>query len=169
MKTAVCPGSFDPPTRGHLDIIRRAAAMFDMVYVAVLVNPDKRAAFTPEERCGLLREALAAEGVENARVEAFDGLTVDYAGQRGACALVRGVRNGADLSYEQGLEAANKHLDGSLDTVYLLAAPELAFISSSIVKEIASYGREIDGLVPDGIKNKIAERLVKGWQATCKI
>jgi len=160
MRAVVCPGSFDPPTVGHIDIIGRAAALFDTVYVAVLVNGAKQPAFTMEERCGMLSEALAAEGIGNVLVEGFDGLTVEYARSRGAAAIVRGVRGAGDLEYEQSLEAANRFLDPGIETVYLVAKPEFSFISSSVVKQIASYGKDIGGLVPGVIKNKIAERLM---------
>ena len=130
MRTAVCTGSFDPPTLGHMDIFMRAAELFDMVYVAVLTNPNKKPVFTADERCGLLMEAARAEGLNN------------------VCA-------------EASMEGANKFLRPDIETVYLLARPELEFISSSAVKEMASYGKDIDGLVPDAIKNKIAERLIK--------
>lgn len=160
MRTAVCPGSFDPPTVGHIDIIRRAALLFDKVYIAVLVNATKKPSFTMEERCAMLNEALEECGVENAVVEGYEGLTVEYAKEKGALAMVRGVRGEQDMGYEQSLEAANKFLDGGIETVYLASKPELSFISSSVVKEIASYGRDISGLVPESIKNKIAERLI---------
>ena len=149
MRTAVCTGSFDPPTLGHMDIFMRAAELFDMVYVAVLTNPNKKPVFTADERCGLLMEA------------AYSGLAVDFARQKGAAAIIRGIRNGSDLEYERSMEGANKFLRPDIETVYLLARPELEFISSSAVKEMASYGKDIDGLVPDAIKNKIAERLIK--------
>ena len=161
MKIAVCPGSFDPPTAGHLDVIKRAAALFDRVYVAILHNSSKRAAFSPEERVSLMERAVAAAGLSNVTVEAYDGLTVDFAAKAGAQAMVRGIRGPEDLQYEQGLEAANKYLHDRVETVYLTARPELAFISSSMVKEIGAYGRDIDGLVPEVIKNTIAERLIK--------
>jgi len=161
MKRAVCTGSFDPPTKGHLDIFKRASRLFDHVYVAVLINPAKKPLFTPEERCDLIMQAARAEGIDNLTAEAYDGLAVDYAMQKGAVALVRGVRNSADVEYERSMEEANKFLCKDIETVYLLSSPELSFISSSVVKEIASHNRTIDGLVPDAIKNKIAERLIE--------
>lgn len=161
MKIAVCTGSFDPVTVGHMDIFRRAAGLFDMVYVAVLGNSSKKAAFTPDERCSLINAAAGAEGIANLRAEAYDGLAVDYARQKNACAIVRGIRNEADFAYETGMGLANRHLANEIETVYLYAEPGLSFISSSLVKELASYGKDIDGLVPDAIKNKIAERLIE--------
>ena len=161
MKIAVCTGSFDPVTVGHMDIFRRAAGLFDMVYVAVLGNSSKKAAFTPDERCALINAAASAEGIANLRAEAYDGLAVDYARQKNACAIVRGIRNEADFAYETGMGLANRHLANEIETVYLYAEPGLSFISSSLVKELASYGKDIDGLVPDAIKNKIAERLIE--------
>ena len=159
MRTAICTGSFDPPTLGHMDIFMRAAELFDMVYV--LTNPNKKPVFTADERCGLLMEAARAEGLNNVCAEAYSGLAVDFARQKGAAAIIRGIRNGSDLEYERSMEGANKFLRPDIETVYLLARPELEFISSSAVKEMASYGKDIDGLVPDAIKNKIAERLIK--------
>lgn len=161
MKIAVCTGSFDPVTVGHMDIFRRAAGLFDMVYVAVLGNSSKKASFTPDERCALINAAAGAEGIANLRAEAYDGLAVDYARQKNACAIVRGIRNEADFAYETGMGLANRHLANEIETVYLYAEPGLSFISSSLVKELASYGKDIDGLVPDAIKNKIAERLIE--------
>ena len=129
-----------------------------MVYVAVLTNPNKKPVFTADERCGLLMEAARAEGLNNVCAEAYSGLAVDFA------AIIRGIRNGSDLEYERSMEGANKFLRPDIETVYLLARPELEFISSSAVKEMASYGKDIDGLVPDAIKNKIAERLISDEQ-----
>ncbi len=161
MKTAVCTGSFDPVTVGHMDIFKRAAALFDQVYVAVLVNPAKAATFTPEERCRMINQAAEAEGITNLTAEAYNGLAVDYVSSKNACAIVRGIRNQADFSYETGMGLANRWLAPGVDTVYLYAEPALSYISSSLVKDIAAYGKDIDGLVPDAIKNKIAERLIK--------
>ena len=161
MKIAVCTGSFDPVTVGHMDIFRRAAGLCDMVYVAVLGNSSKKAAFTPDERSALINAAAGAEGIANLRAEAYDGLAVDYARKKDACAIVRGIRNEADFAYETGMGLANRHLANEIETVYLYAEPGLSFISSSLVKELASYGKDIDGLVPDAIKNKIAERLIE--------
>ena len=161
MKIAVCTGSFDPVTVGHMDVFRRAAGLFDMVYVAVLGNSSKTAAFTSAERCDLINRAAEAEGITNLKAEAYDGLAVDYARQKNACAIVRGIRNEADFAYEAGMGLANRHLANDIETVYLYAEPGLSFISSSLVKELVSYGRDIDGLVPDAIKNKIAERLIE--------
>lgn len=161
MKTAVCTGSFDPVTVGHMDVFRRAAGLFDMVYVAVLGNSSKAGAFTPEERCAMINQAAEAAGLTNLRAEAYHGLAVDYAREKNACAIVRGIRNEADFAYETGMGLANRHLANEIETVYLYADPRLSFISSSLIKELASYGRDIDGLVPDAIKNKIAERLIE--------
>ena len=104
MRTAVCTGSFDPPTLGHMDIFMRAAELFDMVYVAVLTNPNKKPVFTADERCGLLMEAARAEGLNNVCAEAYSGLAVDFARQKGAAAIIRGIRNGSDLEYERSME-----------------------------------------------------------------
>ena len=161
MKTAVCTGSFDPVTVGHMDIFRRAASMFDTVYVAVLGNSSKTSLFTSEERCELIAAAAEAEGITNLKAEAYSGLAVDYAKEKNACAIVRGIRNTTDFAYETNMSLANSYLEGGVETVFLYAAPDLSFISSSLVKELAAYKKDIDGLVPDAIKNKIAERLIE--------
>ncbi len=161
MRTAVCTGSFDPVTLGHMDVFIRSAALFDRIYIAVLTNPGKRYMFTAAERCSLIEEAARAEGLLNVFAEVYDGLAVEFARKKGAATIIRGIRNGGDMQYETAMEQANKFLQPDIETVYLAARPELSFISSSIVKEIAGYGRDIDGLVPDAIKNKIAERLME--------
>ena len=161
MRIAVFPGSFDPFTTGHLELAGRASALFDRVYAAVLVNPDKKSAFSLEERLGMIQSALRAAALSNVEAAAFSGLTVEFARSVGAGWLIRGLRGPSDLEYEMRLEAANRRLHPGLQTVYLASAAEQAFISSSAVREIASFGGDLDGLVPDAIKNMIAERLIK--------
>ena len=161
MHIVVYPGSFDPITCGHMDVLRRGAALCDKLYVGVLNNAQKRHAFSLEERKAFIELACRAEGIKNVEARAFDGLLVNFAAQCGATALLRGLRNAEDFSYEAQLFAANRHLAPNIETVYLAANPALAFISSGLVREICSYGGNIDGLVPDAIKNIIAERLSK--------
>lgn len=163
MRRCVCPGSFDPVTHGHLDVITRAAALFDEVVVAVLTNPAKRSAFSPDERVRLLEEALAAatstrDAPTTVRVEAVaGGLLVDHARRVGAVAVVKGVRSGADVEHEMPMALMNRHLSG-LETVLLPADPRWAHVSSSLVKEVAGLGGDVSELVPDGVLAALASR-----------
>ncbi len=161
MKTAVYPGSFDPFTLGHLDVLKHACELFDTVYVGVLINRNKSYAFTLDERRAMVENVLAAEGLTNALVDTFDGLLVEYMRRVNATYIVRGLRSAADYFYESEIAAVNKQLMPVARTVYLAADPQLAFISSGTVREIASFGGAIDGLVPDSIKQIIAERLIQ--------
>ena len=151
MSKRICifPGSFDPVTLGHLDLIRRALGQYDLVVAAVGVNPQKTGAFPVEERLVLLREALA--GMERVEVAAYEGLTVDFARSRGACAMVRGVRTSADLEAELTLAALNRHLAPDLETVLLPARPEYLCVSSSAVRELAAHGASLAGFVPESL------------------
>ncbi|MBQ9833365.1 MAG: pantetheine-phosphate adenylyltransferase [Clostridia bacterium] len=159
MKTAVYAGSFDPFTEGHCDIMCRAAQLFDKLYIAVLVNSNKREVFTMSERKAMIEAVIRDVGLDNTEVVASQGLLVEYAAKIGAEFIVRGIRSASELDYELTLERANKHLDSDIETVYLLASADKAHISSSMVREIASYNGKIDGLVPQTIKTMIAERL----------
>lgn len=143
------PGSFDPPTMGHLDIIRRAAKQFAKVRVAVLVNADKHPAFSLEQRMDMLRRATA--DIAGVTVESFSGLTAEYARRIGADVIVRGLRNAADYSYEAQVFQVNSHLFPGLETLFLMTATEYGYLSSSIVREIAKVGGNVRGLVPDVI------------------
>ena len=135
-RTVICPGSFDPVTLGHIDIISRAAKMFDKVIVAVLVNSSKKPSFTTEERIELLRKALA--GFDNIQIESFDGLLAEYARKTGANAVVRGLRAVSDFEYEFQMSLTNKKLNPDLETIFLTSRAEYMFLSSSIVKQIAT-------------------------------
>lgn len=163
MRRCVCPGSFDPVTSGHLDVVTRAAALFDEVVVAVLTNPAKRSAFSPDERVRLLEEALAGATPDrtapgSVRVEAVaGGLLVDLCRRVGAVAVVKGVRSGADVEHEMPMALMNRHLSG-LETVLLPADPRWAHVSSSLVKEVAGLGGDVSGLVPDGVLAALASR-----------
>lgn len=156
MTTAVYPGSFDPPTLGHLDVVRRAAELFDEVVVAVLVNPDKSGLFTVPERLELLKEGTAEwPGVS---VDSFTGLLVDYCAARGIGAIVKGLRAVSDFDYELQMAHMNRSLTG-VETVFLPAATEFSFVSSSLVKQVASYGGDVAAYVPDGVAAALARRV----------
>ena len=157
MKIAVCPGSFDPITNGHLDIIARAAKLFDRVIVCVLKNPAKTGSFSVEERLDLIRRSCAH--IENVEVDSFNGLLVDYAHSKGACAIVKGLRAVSDFEYEMQMSMANKKLNENIDTVYLNTASEYMFLSSSVVKQIAMFGGEIDEFVPAVILEDVKTKL----------
>lgn len=150
MSVAVYPGSFDPITNGHLDIVERAAAVFDTVVVAVLANPRKAPLLSVEQRIDVIRAALAAHRVPDDRVEvdSFDGLTVEFARTRGASAIVRGLRAISDFETELQLAHNNRVLAPEVDTVFFMTAVEHGYISSSLVKEIAAFGGDVGSMVP---------------------
>lgn len=153
----VCPGSFDPVTSGHLDIVRRAAALFDEVIVAVLTNPSKAGTFSLDERLEMLTDSLS--GVPGARVDSVPaGLLVDYCRDVGAVAVVKGLRSGTDFAYELPMALMNRHLTG-LETVFLPGSPQFEHVSSSLVKEVAGYGGDVRGLVPDVILPRLLARV----------
>jgi pantetheine-phosphate adenylyltransferase len=154
---AVCPGSYDPVTNGHLDIVRRATGLFEEVVVAVLGNPSKPGLFGLDERVDLLNASLT--GVDHVRVEAVSGgLLVDYCRSIGAAAVVKGLRSGTDFAYELPMALMNRHLTG-LETVFLPGDPSLEHVSSSLVKEVASHGGDVTGLVPDAVLPRLLAQL----------
>jgi pantetheine-phosphate adenylyltransferase len=154
---AVCPGSFDPVTSGHVDVVRRATVLFDEVVVAVLTNPAKQPTFELEERLEMLTESLA--GVPRVRVEAVSaGLLVDYCRQVGAVAVVKGLRSGTDFAYELPMALMNRHLSG-VETVFLPGEPRFEHVSSSLVKEVVGHGGDVSGLVPDPVLARLLARL----------
>lgn len=161
MHIGVYPGSFDPLTSGHMDVLRRASALMDKVVVGVLVNSAKTPFFTVEERMQFIRAAAKAEGLSNIEAASFDGLLVEFARRAGAGHIIRGLRAVMDFEYEFSISSMNKRLDPSIDTVYFMAEPDHSYLSSSIVREVASLGGSIDGLVPDVNKSIIIERLSK--------
>ena len=160
MATAICPGSFDPVTLGHVDIIRRAAKMFDRVIVAVLTNPGKNPSFTTDERVEMLK--LALKNLPNVEVECFNGLLADFTRARGAVAIVKGLRAVTDFEYEFQMALTNKKLNPEVETVFLTTEAEYMFLSSSIVKQVASFGGDISGFVVPETLDKIKARLCKG-------
>ncbi len=160
-RCCVYPGSFDPFTIGHHDVLERAIAMFDLVYVSVLNNAIKHPVFSVEERVDMIQRMVDAEGMKNVVVTSFDGLLVDYAHAVGARYVVRGLRATMDFEYEFQITALNLHLAPDVETVYFMARPEHSFLSSSAIREIGSMSGDITGLVPDSIHNIIAERLRK--------
>ena len=157
MKRAICPGSFDPVTRGHVDIIKRSSAMFDYVIVAVMVNPNKKPSFTIEERIKLL--GLAISELDNVEIVSFDGLLADYARERKASAIVKGLRAMSDFEYEFQMALANKKLNKDLETVFFTTSAENMYLSSSMVKQISRFGGDISGFVPECIHEEIKDRL----------
>jgi len=152
MKTCLYPGSFDPPTLGHVDLIERAARLFDRVIVAVMINPAKKPMFSTEERVALLQDCVA--GLDNVSVCAGSGLTLELARELGADVLLRGLRGEGDAGMEAQLAAANRQV-GDIDTVALFTAPQYGFISSSIVRDVLRHGASPAGLVPRAIEDKL--------------
>ena len=165
IRRAIYPGSFDPVTCGHLDIIERACRMFDEVVVAVLVNPNKVSLFSIEERVEILREVTALKSGKFAArivVDTFGGLLADFAQQQQAQAVIRGIRAISDYDYEQQLALMNRRLAPLVETVFLLSAQEYSYLSSRLVKEVFTYGGNIDGLVPALVIEKMRAKIQQG-------
>ena len=154
--TALCPGTFDPVTNGHLDVVGRAASMFDGVVVAVLENPSKTPLFSVHERIALLEASLS--DLSNIRVGSFGGLLVDYARAQGAHVIVKGLRAVSDYEYEIQMAQMNQRI-GEIDTLFMATSPKWSFLSSSLVKEVARLGGDVQGLVPDHVRAALIERL----------
>jgi pantetheine-phosphate adenylyltransferase len=160
VRIAVYPGSFDPVTLGHLDIITRAANLFDTLYVVVMHNSSKRDSwFSWQDRVAMLQEATTH--LSNVRCESFEGLSVDYAKSRNAHVIVRGLRAVSDFEFEFKLAEANRHLDGSMETVFMMTSHAYSFLSSSIVREVAQLGGSVEGWVPDCVLRRLAARFSK--------
>jgi len=153
--TALCPGTFDPVTNGHLDIIERAAQRFDALVVGVLDNPSKQPLFGVEERVSLLKEAT--QQLPNVEVAAFTGLLVDYAKARGVDVVVKGLRAVTDFEYEIQMAQMNHALSG-VETLFMTTAPQWSFLSSSLVKEVAHFGGDVSGLVPPVVAERLREK-----------
>ena len=149
MKKAIYPGSFDPFTNGHLDILNRACAVFDEVIVLVAVNASKKTLFSLQERVEILKAALA--GKENVRIDSYEGLTVDYARQVGARHIIRGLRAVTDFEYEFQLASANRFANSDIDMVFFMASADHSFVSSSVVKELRANGVDVSPLVPPAV------------------
>lgn len=158
MRKVVCPGSFDPITFGHLDIVERASKNFDEVVIAVLVNQTKQTLFTVEERISMIKEVTKKYG--NVRVDSWSGLLVDYCKSNGISMIVKGLRAVSDFDYELQMSQINLQLKG-IETIFMSTAPEHSFLSSSLVKEIASYGGDVSNYVPNEILSRLKERLAR--------
>jgi pantetheine-phosphate adenylyltransferase len=158
MRRAVCPGSFDPPTNGHLDIIGRAALLFDEIVVAVLMNKTKKSLFTVEERIAMLTEMVAP--YPNVMVDSFDGLLVDYCRVHDVRAIVKGLRAVTDFDYELQMAQMNQQLSG-VDTLFMSTSPEWSFVASSLVKEIATFGGDVAHLLPATVHRHLVERIAE--------
>ncbi|NEG69763.1 pantetheine-phosphate adenylyltransferase [Bifidobacterium choloepi] len=159
MTIAVCPGSFDPVTNGHLDVIMRCAKLFSEVHVVVAVNAAKTPLFTEEERVSIIRRALEDAGIENFTVASTDGLITDYCRQVGAEVIVKGLRQNGDYEAELGMALVNRKLAG-VETLFLPADPILEHISSSVVKDVARHGGDVTGMVPDEVVPMLARLLL---------
>lgn len=154
---AIYPGSFDPLTNGHLDLIERGAKIFDELIVAILRNPEKEPLFSLEERLEMIR-AMTRER-PNVRVDSFDGLTVDYALKVGATAVLRGIRAISDYEYELQMALMNRKLEPRLETVFMMPAETYSYLSSRLVREVATLGGSVRGLVPELVEKKLREKL----------
>lgn len=154
MTKALCPGSFDPPTNGHVDVIERAIASFDEVVIAIVDNPAKAALFTASERAGIFKDIFG----DRVRVETFSGLLVDFARDTGADVVIKGLRTVGDYEYELQMAQMNRNLTG-METIFMAAKEDWSFVSSSLVKEVARLGGSVSGLVPDVVEKALKERL----------
>ena len=152
MKIAVYPGSFDPITNGHIDILNRALEIFDKVIVLVAVNPNKKGRFSPEERIAMIEEAVDDPRVE---VDAYEGLTVEYAKYHGATHLIRGLRAVTDFEYEFQLAKANDYIDSNIDSVFLMSKSDKSFITSSMIMELSDNGVDVSSLVPESVLKRL--------------
>ena len=159
MRRAIYPGSFDPITMGHLDIIERSARLFDEVIVALLLNIEKQPMFTTEERVEMIREVTPWS---NVRVGTFEGLLVHYAGQQQAQFVVRGIRAISDYEYELQMALMNRRLEPNVETVFLMAGEAYSYISSRLIKEVFKLGGSIQGLVPDLVEKRMRDKIANG-------
>lgn len=159
MKIAICPGSFDPITKGHVDIIERTSKLFDKVYAVVMVNPSKTPTFTTEERVAMIKKCTAH--LDNVEAESFEGLIADYAKQKDAQTLVKGLRAVTDFEYEFQQALTNKKLNPNLETLFMVTNQEYMYLSSTIVRQIAEFGGDIEQFVPHEIKDELIKKMVK--------
>lgn len=162
MRRAIFPGSFDPLTNGHLDIIRRSAPLFDEMIVAVLNNPDKHPMFTVDERCDMIREVLPSVDTSGCamQVESFSGLTAEFARKKGATAIVRGIRAVSDYEYELRMALMNRRLEPTIETVFLMAGEEYSYVSSTLMKQVFKLGGRVAGLIPDLVEARMRGKTV---------
>jgi pantetheine-phosphate adenylyltransferase len=159
VRRAVCPGSFDPVTNGHVDVINRAAGLYDQLVVAVLVNPGKAGLFSVDERMELLRDAVAE--LPNVTVDSFEGLLVDYCRSKDIPVIVKGLRAVSDFEYELQMAQMNRELAG-VETLFVPTAPQVGHLSSSLVKQIATFGGDVSRLVPKAVNDRLLERTRQG-------
>jgi len=159
-RIAVCPGSFDPVTNGHLDIIERAAAVFEHVVVGILNNPEKKALFTIDERVEMLKECVSH--LSNVTVDSFSGLLVEFARAHGAIAIVRGLRAVSDFEFEFRMASMNRKLAPDIETFFMMTSNEYAYLSSSVVKQVASFGGCVRGLVPPIVEKRLRDKFLSG-------
>jgi pantetheine-phosphate adenylyltransferase len=155
-RIGVCPGTFDPITKGHLDIVQRSLQFFDAVILAVARNPSKAPLFDIKERLDMAMDAT--RGIERVTVEAFDGLLVDYLRQKDAHGIIRGLRAVSDFEYELQMAMMNRNLDHNVETVFLMPSVEFSFLTSTIIKNVASYGGNVDDLVPAVVARRLREK-----------
>ncbi|HMU34703.1 MAG TPA: pantetheine-phosphate adenylyltransferase [Pyrinomonadaceae bacterium] len=160
MRKAIFPGSFDPITNGHLDILERSTPLFDEIVVAVLNNPDKQPMFSVEERCAMIREVIKDVKRDGCRlsVKSFSGLTAEFARASGASAIVRGIRAVGDYEYELRMALMNRRLEPSIETVCLMAGEEFSYVSSTLMKQVFLLGGRVEGLIPELVEAKMRER-----------
>ena len=158
MHRVVCPGSFDPVTNGHLDIISRAASLYDEVVVAVLINVTKKGLFTVDERVEILGEVTAQYG--NVKIDRFHGLLVDFCATNGISAVVKGLRAVSDFEYEMQMAQMNYRM-AKVETLFMTTNPQFSFLSSSLIKEIARYGGDVSGLVPEPVVSRLHSRMAE--------
>src|SRR4051812_15015811 len=163
MRRAIFPGSFDPLTNGHLDILRRSSPLFDEIVVAVLNNADKQPMFSIEERCDMIREVLEHVDLGGCTiaVESFSGLTAEFARTRGATAIVRGIRAVSDYEYELRMALMNRRLEPGIETVFLMAGEEYSYVSSTLMKQVFELGGRVEGLIPELVEIRMREKLGK--------
>ena len=154
---AVYPGSFDPLTNGHVDIIKRGARLFDRIVVAILINAEKSPLFTMDERVEIAREVF--KDVPNVEVDTFDGLLVDYVDRRGAQVIVRGLRAVSDFEFEFQMALMNQRLNGRIETIFLMPAEQYTYTSSRLIKEVFRLGGKVHGLVPDMVEDRLRSKL----------